>query len=191
MKASCIHLFLATTGCVYAFSSIKQSFAFTGKAAQVSAPAGTRHVFIDLFGASGSDTANHSGGRGGHIQCLLDFTFESTMYIIVGGQGAEHSAGFNGGGFGTMFTGGGGGGATDVRIGNDAIANRVVSAGGGGGACINAPGNRALYGGVICNDVSGGEALGRGMNASAYDLTGGGGGGGESPGPCLSGPGRC
>ncbi|NDB34846.1 MAG: hypothetical protein EB023_05775, partial [Flavobacteriia bacterium] len=71
---------------------------------------------------------------GGRTQATIPVSPGSTVFINVGGQGSTSVAGWNGGGqpYGCGCVGGGGG-ASDIRIGGNALANRAVVAGGGGG----------------------------------------------------------
>eukprot|EP01032_Pedospumella_encystans_P030860 gene30860-34830_t len=105
------------------------------------------------------------------------------MYINIGGQGNEQSAGYNGGGLGTKSVGGGGGGATDIRIGSMDINHRVISVGGGGGASIDGDGVAAQYAGRTLNTQHlkskyDEKTLGQGENALEASKNCGGGGGG-------------
>jgi hypothetical protein len=114
------------------------------------------------------------GGKGGHVFGKKSFPANTDVTVRVGGQGAgtatynqgtaqyqkiadgfasTHLGGWNGGGIGgagvsPWTAGSGGGGATDIRAGGDAVANRIfVAAGGGGAAQANAPGNYGVRGG--------------------------------------------
>ena len=66
------------------------------------------------------------------------------LNLFVGGQAPDVGnvtpapGGFNGGGDGGQY-GAVGGGATDVRVGGTALADRVAVAGGGGGGNTAAP----------------------------------------------------
>ncbi|RYD52195.1 MAG: T9SS type A sorting domain-containing protein [Sphingobacteriales bacterium] len=64
-------------------------------------------------------------GFGGRVLATIAVTPGQVLYINVG-----HSNSFNGGG---TNAGAKGGGATDIRIGGNALTNRVLVAGGGGG----------------------------------------------------------
>ena len=67
---------------------------------------------------------------GGQTQGSLSVTPGQVLNLYVGGQAADVGnvtpapGGFNGGGDGGQW-GAGGGGATDVRVGGTALANRV------------------------------------------------------------------
>lgn len=104
-------------------------------------------VTAAAFGAQGGDQRGAGGAPGGSATAPLDVTPGATLQINVGGRGADGSGGVGGGAGG--FNGGGrggdsqvrpeldapgGGGASDIRIGGTALADRVLVGGGGGGA---------------------------------------------------------
>lgn len=121
------------------------SFTFTGAEQTWTVPANVTRVLGTLNGAEGGDAAPPSGSttttavgaNGGEGVGYFPATPGETLYIYVGGQGDDGSAGgaggFNGGGDGARNVGGGGGGASDVRRGGNTLADRVAVAGGGGG----------------------------------------------------------
>jgi hypothetical protein len=95
------------------------------------------------------------GNNGGIVFNDIPVTVGQTLNLFVGGAGKLISGGWNGGGKGAANLigpratyestsrnpnvsapriGGGGGGASDIRIGGTALANRVIVAGGGGGS---------------------------------------------------------
>ena len=112
----------------------KQVFEYTGGEQTFAVPSGVRHLRIAASGAGGAgfdETANSAG----FVRATIPVTPGETLYVYVGGEGTI-SGGFNGGGNGggcTIFCYGGGG-ASDVRQGGDALADRVVVAGGSGGS---------------------------------------------------------
>jgi len=96
---------------------------------------------IDVI-VAGAKGGGANGGAGARITGTLAVTPGQTLNIYCGGMGTSgnNSGGFNGGGTGHASTDGnvnynawGGGGASDIRIGGTALANRVIVAGGGGG----------------------------------------------------------
>lgn len=109
-------------------------------------PAGVTTISVDVLGGAGGDRDGGSqvGGLGGRVQADLPVTPGETVAVYVGGAGSSNSGssggagGFNGGvqgGSNSPGSGGaGGGGASDIRIGGNSLADRVVVAGGGGGA---------------------------------------------------------
>jgi hypothetical protein len=105
---------------------------------------------VDLRGAAGgTGGAAGSPGYGARVQSYFSVNPGTMLNVFVGCQGAAGSsavngqynsnnglAGYNGGGAG-FGLGSGGGGATDIRIGGTAYANRIIVAGGGGGKYID------------------------------------------------------
>ncbi len=125
------------------------SFSCTGAAQTWTVPAGVTSATFDLFGAkggggTGSGVQQASGGLGGETTATIAVTPGETIQINVGCAGGSSATGHLNGGFGGgggACTGGcntapvgAGGGASDVRQGGTALANRVLVAGGGGGA---------------------------------------------------------
>jgi hypothetical protein len=130
------------------------AYAYTGGIQTYTVPAGVNFVQVDMEGANGGAPLHWPSymykslpGNGGRTQCIIPVTPGQTLNIYVGGAGGNGTmsgslqvagnGGFNGGGNGTrysVYAAGGGGGASDIRIGGTALANRVAVAGGGGGA---------------------------------------------------------
>ena len=100
-------------------------------------PAG-KYIF-ETWGARGGKggyTDNPYGGEGGYAKGTISLSHSTPIYIQVGnigGTGAD--GGYNGGGNGMVgtYTGGSGGGASDIRLLQFDLSNRVIVAGGGGG----------------------------------------------------------
>lgn len=102
----------------------------------------------------GNQGAN--GGFGAYTAGTMDISGERTFYVFIGGQGGSRKngdakGGYNGGGNAGSESppnsgddgAGGGGGATDVRLGNQTLAARIMVAAGGSGASsshVGAPG---------------------------------------------------
>jgi hypothetical protein len=143
-------------------------------------PAGVMSAHFDLLGAAGYSANNHTG-LGGETTGIVALIPGATVNIRVGGHPADGATGggYNGGGEGGFGDErGAGGGATDVRVGGDALSNRVLVAGGGGGnasTCF-AP-DCAIAG-------SGGGTQGGGGTSSPRNFFVGG-GGGDQIGPGL------
>jgi hypothetical protein len=116
------------------------TFNYTGGPQTWTVPLNVSSVQVDLAGARGRTIDNCSncyrGGRGGRVQATLAVTPGQVLTIEVGGDRGYNPStlyqdgGYNGGGRGSEP----GGGATDIRIGGTALANRVLVAGGGGGS---------------------------------------------------------
>ncbi len=126
-------------------------------------PAGVTAVRVDAYGAQGG---GKQGGKGGHVQSMLQVKPGSQLIIHVGSQPMGNEGGYNGGGKG-CGEGFGGGGASDIRIGGDAFENRVLVAGGGGGGSGYFGGAQSGAGGGLI----GGE--GKSMYNQDHDAIGG------------------
>jgi Glycine rich protein len=165
------------------FSGGKETitFCFTGASQTWKVPAGVTSATFSVSGAQGGAGAftGVAAGLGGRAVATLAVAPGSTITIVVGGPGVTPPApcaasgggagGFNGGAIGGSATGSncagsGGGGASDVRIGGNALANRVVVGGGGGG------GSRDAAGGA-----GGGATGGNGADSTVPGLGGRGG----------------
>lgn len=150
------------------------TFNYTGSVQQWAVPPGVTSIDVDLRGAIGGGSGTDANG--GRVQGTLAVTPGQILNIYCGGAGSIPSGqvgalgGFNGGGTGGSTGSGGlggcsGGGASDIRVGGTALANRVAVAGGGGG-----DGRGAGQGG------RGGAATGQAGTAGGGTETGGGGG---------------
>ncbi|NDB36052.1 MAG: hypothetical protein EB023_12095, partial [Flavobacteriia bacterium] len=189
----------------------------TGASFTTPALGGNTTYYVDVYGAKGGDVTSYyptAGGLGGRAQGTLALTAGQTIHIYVGGRGQDRlgnhpyggcthtPGGWNGGGSNrSAGNGTPGGGASDIRVGGQALNNRVIVAGGGGGcgwtyAAGGAGGG--LTGGAGTNHGSGGATqaaggavgssgggcghtagtLGVGGDGSGSSAGGGGGGGG-------------
>ncbi|MCC6600741.1 MAG: hypothetical protein IT223_08715 [Crocinitomicaceae bacterium] len=150
------------------------TFDYTGTMQTFVVPDGVTQVTLDVYGAQGFDSTY--GGKGGQAKGTISVTPGQTLNIYVGQMGTGTGGWWNGGesttnGSGCLGTVGGtgyGGGASDIRIGGTALANRVIVAGGGGGRGLSA-GVTLTYGG------HGGGNIG-GSGSTNYTAVGGGGG---------------
>ncbi len=165
------------------------TFEYTGAAQTWVVPATVSVATFDVYGAQGGSGnvetgAPQLGGLGGRATATVSVTPGSTIDVFVGGKGADFvnqspdcniAGGFNGGGdagaqtVGEGFCGQGGGGASDVRIGGDALSDRALVAGGGGGASAN----------LFCPAVGSGGGLSGGSVPREGLCTGGGAGGNQ------------
>jgi hypothetical protein len=164
---------------------VSQTFAFTGSLQTFTVPSGVSSISITAAGAQGIGANGYLPGNGGIAFGVLTVTQGQILNIYVGGTNA-----YNGGGVG--LGGANGGGASDVRVGGTAIANRVIVAGGGGGAggdnwgCITSSGHGGGGTAVSTNFVGGAGgsgysfcgANGGNSGGTAGSATHGGGGGG-------------
>ncbi len=169
-----------------------QTFSYTGGTQSFTVPIGVTSITVDAYGAQGGS----GGGLGGRVQATLVVTPGQALQVRVGGQGGNSAlgvvtGGYNGGGSsgscGPQYCGSGGGGASDVRTGAFALADRLVVAGGGGGSHpINGPSNAGAGGGL-----TGGAATSTGNGCIQLYATGGtqaaGGNPSTSTGACCTG----
>jgi hypothetical protein len=144
----------ATDNCSVNISGT-DTFNFTGSVETFIVPSGITSINIAAYGAAGglateqSSNGGGTGGKGGSVIGNISVIPLETLYIRVGGKGADANntsagaGGYNGGGNGaslySYFTsaGGGGGGASDVRIGGNTLTDRVIVGAGGGAAGTN------------------------------------------------------
>ena len=128
---------------------------------------------IECYGAQGG-TGNDAGGLGGYSKGNILLEAGQKINIIVGqaGQNLSNVSGGWGGGGNALGLGRPGGGASDVRVGGTALANRIIVAGGGGGSSAY----NASYD-VYPGDGGGATGTGgwSGTNGSGLAYTGGGG----------------
>lgn len=174
-----------------AAGEIPATFGFTGGEQTMTVPSGVYSLTVELNGAAGRDGRTGinggspgNGGRGGRVTGKLAVTPGTMLSIWVGGQ---NSQAVNPGGLGRN---GNGGGATDLRVGGNAIANRVAIAGGGGG------GGNAGWSTLTIGSVDGGSggAGGGGAGVPGNAVPGGNGpygGGGGAVGMGGAGGGGC
>lgn len=109
------------------------TFSHTGGQQTYTVPDGVTSVTVTLWGAG-------TGTAGGYVEGDLSTTPGETLYVYVGGSNSGTSGGFNGGGDGATAsqsqasaTSEGGAGATGIRKGGTALADRKAVAGGAGG----------------------------------------------------------
>ncbi len=182
---------------------------YTGAVQTFTAPATTTYN-LQLRGGRGGNGLNTQGGFGGTATGSLALTAGQTINVYVGGQGGNAAGipGWNGGGQGGLDIGAGqhggsGGGASDIRIGGVALANRVIVAGGGAGggrdgttgvgggtsgttstnfnSGIGGTGGTQVGGGlagILTRGATHGTLGQGGAGSTGYNSAGGGGGGG-------------
>ena len=114
----------------------------------------TRGIYrLEAWGAEGGGVIGSSikGGRGGHVDALIEIREPSKLIDIrVGGKGGDAGAGnsgatstvklnggYNGGGNGSGVGGAGGGGASEIRLGGEGTEFRIRVAAGGGGNTLS------------------------------------------------------
>jgi hypothetical protein len=161
-------------GAAPSLANADTTFTYTGSEQTYTVPAGVTQLQITAVGGQGGGF-NYPGGYGANVADQVSVTPGETLYVEVGGNGANANGGTAAGGFnggGTGYYSAGGGGASDVRTVSStsagSLASRIVVAGGGGGS------GTATAGG------SGGVTAGSG--GSAYGTTGGSGATTSGPG---------
>lgn len=156
----------AVVQCTYAYTGAEQAF---------TVPVGVTGVEVSATGGHGGGglSAGGPGGVGAKVSGHLATVPGQQLYLLVGGNGAANSGGFNGGGIDVSpypSGSGGGGGASDVRTLPSADAgsllSRVLVAGGGGGGSVSyfggaggaagAPGSDGSEGLLSINAAGGG-----------------------------------
>lgn len=166
-------------------------FNATGAEQSFVVPSGVTSITVVALGGRGGAGINGApGGSGARVQGVLAVTPGSTLYIQVGGNGANAGSagagsagagGFNGGGpggGGFPLSGGGGGGASDIRTlsrtAPSTLGSRLlVAAGGGGGG----GGDQGVGGGGGNAGSPGGGATSGAQGGGAGTATAGGGNG--------------
>lgn len=153
------------------------TFHYTGKEQTFTVPAGVTQLTVVAHGGEGAGNAYYGStdfpGLPGRVLAVIPVQSKEKLYVFVGGSGAH--GGFNGGapgGSDSKYKGNAGGGASDVRIGSDTLADRVIVAAGGGGAGQAIDDYGTAYGG------KGGGLTGANGGQGDKGYNGGGGGGG-------------
>lgn len=96
-------------------------------------PAGVTALTVDAVGGAGG-SGPLWGGRAAEVQATLSVIPGQTVYVHVAANGSYQNDSGAGGatnGGGASPTAGSGGGASDIRVGADDQAHRVLVAGGG------------------------------------------------------------
>jgi hypothetical protein len=159
-----------------------QEFEFTGKIQTLVLDPGVYRY--EVYGAQGSGDGGGQGGRSFGDHVIYD---ENTIYIYVGGRNSWNGGGAAGDAYSGEssygLTGYCGGGASDIRLNNTNLDNRIIVAGGGGGGIAAKPGGAGggLTGGGTGGTQTSGYAKGQGQKGhrqESYCTNGSGGGGG-------------
>jgi IPT/TIG domain-containing protein/glycine rich protein len=174
------------SGSLTAFAASQTQFTYTGSEQSWTVPTDVVAVEVVAVGGAGGTSCSCSAGQagGGHgatVDATIPVTPGETLYVEVGGTGANGTGTFNGGGgasdFGGNYLSGEGGGATDLRAvamaAGGTLNSRLVVAGGGGG------GGGTLGPAAVS---AGGDAGADAGNASGACTAGGGGAGTLSSG---------
>lgn len=161
-----------------------RTFSYTGAAQTFVVPEGVTLITVEAYGAEGGTALNANpgvGGLGGYLRATLSVTPGATYQINVGGRGTNGTSGVGGGAAG--------GGASDVRTGANALADRLIVAGGGGGggtkSLATVAGNGGNGGGETAV-AGGGTDQGAGGGGGGTPTAGGAGGGGGQVGSAGS-----
>lgn len=178
MNLQPVRLVLLAFGTLCSAIAIAQTpieFEYTGEVELYVVPSCVSQLEIALEGAAGGGP---NGGNGSTVTGILDVVEGQVLEIRVGGQGACPGAGFNGGGGGGAAGGAnagcGGGGASDIRIGGSALADRVAVAAGGGG--MGGGNTDADAGDAGCNSGGDGDSpFGQGGSGATQNSGGPGG----------------
>ena len=164
---------------------------YTGAMQTFTVPAGVTSINIVAKGAQGGGSEDcggiitSDGGLGGSASGDLTVAPGQVLNIFVGRYpstvlGGNSPGGYNGGGGAGQY-GGPGGGASDVRLGGVALADRKVVAGGGGGGNTGCPdhGFGGVGGGL---NGANGSGLGQGFTPGGGASQVAGGTAGSAPG---------
>jgi LPXTG-motif cell wall-anchored protein len=170
-----------------------KDFVYTGAPEDWTVPAGITSITALVCGASGENmllggTSTKFAGRPGHGGCVgadVRVAPGDVIHVRVGGHATTSAGGWPDGGLMTcpgIICGGGGGASSDIRIGGDTLADRVLvgggGGGGGGGALGGSGGNAGGGTGTIgFNGERGAAGMGMVDTAALVDTMGGGGGG--------------
>lgn len=138
-----------------AHSAETVTFQYTGGPQTLTIPSWASHATFTVYGARGGGFGTSRPGYGGVTEADIPVSGGERIIIVAGGAGSgprclpqtvvPNPGGFNGGGAGgyqatsenkNNCSGGSGGGATDVRIGGDSLADRVLVASDGDGAAL-------------------------------------------------------
>ena len=159
-----------------------QEFEFTGNVQTLVLDPGVYRY--EVYGAQGGGDGGGQGGRSFGDHVIYD---ENTIYIYVGGRNSWNGGGAAGDAYSGEssygLTGYCGGGASDIRLNDTNIDNRIIVAGGGGGGIASKPGGAGggLTGGGTGGTQTSGYAKGQGQKGhrqESYCTNGSGGGGG-------------
>ena len=123
------------------------TYGYSGGFQYYTVPAGATSIQVVVVGASSGTNTGVNAIAGAQVTATIPVTPGEQLAVVVGGQPAGYSAGYNGGGYPGYGSGGGGG--TDIRRatangGTGDVSggrNALVVAGGGGGSQLAIIGN--------------------------------------------------
>lgn len=161
-------------------------FDYTGNIQSIELPPG--EYKLEVWGAQGGSTASYAGGKGGYSYGTLSLASQTTLYVVVGGQGTKGpnsdttvSGGYNGGGraYGSSnssYVGASGGGATHIGLKSGLLTTfssdysskllLVAGAGAGGGNYTSSTGTGGHGGGATGGDGVQYDSYGLGKGGS-------------------------
>ena len=157
------------------------TFSYTGSVQNWTVPNGNTTITVTAYGGSGGDGVNGTivngatGGNGAAVTATISVTAGDTLYLYVGGSGANASIRTGG-------SGGWGGGSSISSGGNGGTASSGYGAGGGGGGTLIST-SSSLSDALIIAGGGGGGAGGANVAGSAGS---GGSGGGNSSSSGIS-----
>ena len=157
------------------------TFSYTGSVQNWTVPNGNTTITVTAYGGSGGDGANGTtvngatGGNGAAVTATISVTAGDTLYLYVGGSGANASIRTGG-------SGGWGGGSSISSGGNGGTASSGYGAGGGGGGTLIST-SSSLSDALI---IAGGGGGGAGGANTAGSAGSGGSGGGNSSSSGIS-----
>ena len=135
-------LLLAGWGLLLPVAGLAQTttYGYSGGFQYYPVPAGATSIHVVVVGASSGTNTGVNAIAGAQVTATIPVTPGEQLAVVVGGQPAGYSAGYNGGGYPGYGSGGGGG--TDIRRatangGTGDVSggrNALVVAGGGGGS---------------------------------------------------------
>lgn len=178
-------IFTLINGVFFSYMAHTQTsvtYSYTGAMQTFTVPSCVNSVTVDVMGSKGGDCIynlstkpDDLGGLGGRVVAVYPVTPGQVLNVFVGG--IPYNGGGNGAG---SIAQAHGGGASDIRIGGVALANRVIVAGGGAGGGNNCSTNAepgGAGGGLIgetgwqCGNQTG-TAVGQGGTQSAGGVAG-------------------
>ena len=123
-------LFVAAAPAAFA-GTVTSTFSTPGGPYDYTVPTGVTTVHVTAVGGRGFSFGTIPAAA--VVTADLAVTPGAMVRIHVAGDGSRTAGGANGGGAPTYPAGNGGGGASDIRVGTDALSARVLAAAGSGG----------------------------------------------------------
>lgn len=126
------HFFLPVSALTNNFLVQSNSFSCTKTIQNITVPTGANYMYVNIQGAAGGVGVGGTPGYGARVQSYFNVHQGDVLHVVVGCQGTTTAGGYNGGG---KYRGSAtsGGGASDIRLTNSRLSDRIIVAGGGGG----------------------------------------------------------